>query len=84
MRHFHVIRWNPVGVSTGENITVPDVDYASVSSSAETLALLELTRSRGERCSAYQCSDLCCTLHGPRATGRIALGRPSTAHAARA
>ena len=66
MRHFHVIRWSPVGVSTGERFLVPDLDYASVSTSSEAQLVVAGAWNRGERSSAYECGDHCCTLHGPR------------------
>ena len=66
MRHFHVIRWHSVGLSTGERISVPDVDYASVASRREAEHLVAATKAIGERCASYECTDGCCTMHQPR------------------
>lgn len=66
MRHFHVIRWNSVSLSTGEQIAVPDVDYASVTGAAEAERLAALAGGAGDRTGTYECSDRCCTLHAPR------------------
>ena len=66
MRHFHVLRWNSVGLSTGENILVPDVDYASVASATEADRVAARAIAGGRRCTTYECTDRCCTLHAPR------------------
>lgn len=66
MRHFHVLRWSSVGLSTGENILVPDVDYASVASAREADRVAARATEGGRRSTTYECTDGCCTLHAPR------------------
>lgn len=72
MRHFHVIRWGSVGLSTGETISVPDVDFASVASVSEAERVATLAEAGGGRTATYECTDRCCTLHAARYLATLA------------
>ena len=67
MEHFHVIRWGSVRVTTGENIQVADLDYASLATAGEARIIQTRLNSSGDRCATYPCGDANCTLHAPRA-----------------
>jgi hypothetical protein len=66
MQHFHIMRWQAIRIPGGEQITVPDTDYASFASEGEARQYSTGVTANGDRCAVVACKQRSCTLHGQR------------------